>query len=263
MPAISILYHDVVNEAEADRSGFAGSDANIYKLEPGDFEEHLSAIDRAFGAKPISVESCHNSVLDGQGLLLTFDDGGESAYPLIAELLAKRGWIGHFFITAGFVGRPGFVTKHSIRELRARGHVIGSHSFTHPSRMSACSEREIYEEWERSINFLSDVLGEPVHTASVPGGYFSSRVARAATAAGIKYLFISEPTAGCHSQQGCLIFGRYTIWRGMAAEVAAGIAVGRRVPRWKQWIWWNTKKVAKMVGGDSYVKIRKSLLRNS
>ena len=262
MQAISILYHDVVNEAEADRSGFPGSDANIYKLEPDDFEDHLCAIDRAFGGKPISVES-YDGVLDGKSLLLTFDDGGESAYPLIAELLARHGWIGHFFITAGFVGRPGFVTKHDIRELRARGHVIGSHSFTHPPRMSACSEREIYEEWHRSTSFLSDVLGEPVHTASVPGGYFSSRVARAAAMAGIKYLFISEPTVGCHAQQGCLIFGRYTIWRGMTAEVAAEIAVGRRVPRWKQWLWWNTKKVAKMVGGDSYVRIRKSLLRDS
>jgi peptidoglycan/xylan/chitin deacetylase (PgdA/CDA1 family) len=263
MQAISILYHDVVSEADADRSGFPGADANIYKLERSDFEAHLRAIDRAFGRKPVSVESFQETARDGQSLLLTFDDGGESAYPLVAELLAERSWIGHFFITAGYVGQPGFVTKQDIRELRARGHVIGSHSFTHPSRMSACSEREIYEEWERSIKFLSDVIGEPVHAASVPGGYFSNRVARAATKAGIKYLFISEPTSDYHTEQGCLIFGRYTIWRGMAAEIAAEIAVGRRVPRWKQWVWWNTKKVAKMVGGDSYVKIRKSLLRNS
>jgi peptidoglycan/xylan/chitin deacetylase (PgdA/CDA1 family) len=263
MKAITILYHDVVNEERWDESGFLGPDANLYKLERKDFEAHLNAIESAISQKPTSVQDRKSSDFDLDPLILTFDDGGGSAYPLTADLLDARKWIGHFLITADYVDKTGFVTKEHIRELRKRGHVIGSHSCTHPPRMSACARQEIFEEWDRSIGFLSDILGEPVHVASVPGGHFSNRVARAAAEVGIKFLFISEPTVRSRNVEGCEILGRYTIWRGMGPEVSGGIAAGRFGPRWKQWLWWNTKKLAKTVGGEHYLKIRRALLKDS
>src|SRR5437867_4850213 len=55
-------------------------------------------------------------------------------------------------------------------------------------------------------------LGEPVTAASVPGGCYSRRVAAAAAAGGIKALFTSEPITTAHHVDGCVGFGRYTIW---------------------------------------------------
>lgn len=260
MKAITILYHDVVNEGQWDESGFLGADANLYKLERKDFEAHLDAIEGAVSRKPISVQDRKQSSSGLEQLLLTFDDGGCSAYPRTADLLDARKWTGHFFITAGYIGKTGFVTKQDIRELRERGHVIGSHSFTHPPRMSACSRQDMFEEWDRSIKCLTDILGKPVDAASVPAGHFSSRVAKAASEAGIKFLFISEPTVQSRNVEGCEVLGRYTVWRGMGPEVSAGIAMGRLFPRWKQWSWWNAKKLAKTIGGDHYLKIRRALL---
>ena len=52
--------------------------------------------------------------------LLTFDDGGASALR-IAEMLARYGWKGHFFITVNRIDSPAFVTSDDIRALsRAR-----------------------------------------------------------------------------------------------------------------------------------------------
>src|SRR5262249_19707928 len=138
---------------------------------------------------------------------ITIDDGGESAYTTVAPLLEQRRIRGHFFIATDFVGAPGFLTADQIRELRKRGHVIGTHSCSHPPRISHCSSVQLHDEWERSCSFLSDVLGEPIRTGSVPGGYYSRRVANAAVRAGVRMLFTSEPTVRVNHAGDCAIFG--------------------------------------------------------
>jgi len=60
-----------------------------------------------------------------------FDDGGTSAVS-IGDALAVRGWKGHFFIVTGLIGSRTFLTGAEIRYLHSCGHVVGSHSDTHP-----------------------------------------------------------------------------------------------------------------------------------
>src|SRR5437588_17485 len=192
--------------------------------------------------------------------LLTFDDGGVSAYTCIAGMLEEFGWRGHFFVTANYVGSPSFLSGAQIKELHRRGHVIGSHSASHPERMSHCSPEEMLREWAESVARLSDIVGERVRVASVPGGFYSARVAKAAARAGIEMLFTSEPTSAGRSVDGCLVLGRYTIRRSTTAEAVAAIAAGRVAPRLKQLLLWNAKKVTKALGGRYYLKARKSLL---
>jgi peptidoglycan/xylan/chitin deacetylase (PgdA/CDA1 family) len=177
--------------------------------------------------------------------------------------LNHYGWKGHFFITAHYIGRPTFVNKDHIRMLRKDGHVIGSHSNSHPDRMSSLSWDRLVTEWSTSVKTLSDILGEEVSTASVPGGYYSRKVAEAASHSGIKALFTSEPVTKSQTIDGCEVFGRYTVWQGMAPEVSAGFASGRRMPRYQQFLFWNTKKIAKVIGGKLYSKVIVSLLRRS
>src|SRR6267142_6010714 len=101
-------------------------------------------------------------------VLLTFDDGGESAYGCVADLLERAGWRGHFLITTDFLDRPGFVTRAQVRDLAARGHEIGSHTCSHPTPMAGCRWEHLVDEWTRSTAVLADVLGAPVRLASVP-----------------------------------------------------------------------------------------------
>ncbi|HLJ92002.1 MAG TPA: polysaccharide deacetylase family protein [Gemmataceae bacterium] len=257
---IALLYHDVIARDQSDASGFPGGGAARYKLTPAEFRQHVNALQHAVCTPPVLAPDLLGHAGKEPGWLLTFDDGGISAIDPIADLLEENGWKGHFFITVNYIDSPTFVSVEHIRALHRRGHVIGSHSCSHPERMSACGNAELLNEWQRSREVLSDIVGEPVTTASVPGGYYSLAVAQAAGQAGFRVLFNSEPTTRPQSVDGCLVLGRYTIYRGMSAKKAAALAVGRFGPRLQQTLFWNIKKATKAAGGRLYLQVRKRLL---
>ncbi len=260
MKAISLLYHDVIEGDNWDASGFPGPAAAKYKLSRRDFEAHLSAIVTARVSPSVTVRDALCANASRIPVFITFDDGGTSAANPIADLLECRGWRAHFFITAGQIGKPGFMNAAQIRNLHERGHVIGSHSFTHPTRMSNCNDAMLADEWRRSIETLSDLLGEQVDTASVPGGYYSRRVAETAAAAQIRILFNSEPTARVARIGGCFVLGRFAVVRGTPAVVSGQLASIGGTARSRQWIFWNIKKMAKCIGGKHYLTARRYLL---
>lgn len=260
MRAITLTYHDVVEGAEWDSSGFVGAAAAKYKLSRQDFERHLAAVAKMRSSPPVNARDVLGTSSAELPLLLTFDDGGASAMTPVADLLDGLGWRGHFFITVGQIGKRGFMSAEQIRNLRKRGHAIGSHSLSHPTRMAYCDDKMLADEWAKSVEALSDLLGERVDTASVPGGYYSKRVAEAAAAARIRILFNSEPTIRMHRIQDCVVFGRYTIVRGMRPEISARLASGRQDVRFRQWMFWNCKKLAKRAAGRHYLRARRYLL---
>jgi peptidoglycan/xylan/chitin deacetylase (PgdA/CDA1 family) len=261
MRLFCLLYHDVVESADWDSSGFTGPGTGKYKLSRREFESHLAAIAAARNTPSSTAHELANMGDEALPFLLTFDDGGESAVTCVAGLLERYGWRGHFFVTAGQIGRKGFLNKEQICSLRKGGHVIGSHSFSHPVRMSHCSTEELTGEWTKSIRMLSDILGEQVDTASVPGGYYSNRVGETAAAAGVRVLFTSEPTTAVRSILGCQVVGRYNIFRGMPPRVSADLVSVHSEARSRQWLHWNSKKIAKKVAGGPYLAIRQWLLR--
>src|SRR4051794_5048808 len=194
---ISLLYHDVVPLDRADASGFPGASAARYKLSPQQFREHLQAIARVVAGPP-AIE-----VLPSNGWTLTFDDGGASALEPTADLLEEQGWRGHFFVTTDCIGRPAFLASEQIRELNRRGHVIGSHSCSHPARISTCAPVQLRREWRDSRDALEQTLGASVRSAAVPGGFYSRAVGAAVAEAGYAALFTSEPTSHVGEIDGC------------------------------------------------------------
>jgi peptidoglycan/xylan/chitin deacetylase (PgdA/CDA1 family) len=260
MRALALMYHDVVENGDFASSGFAGEGAHVYKLRREDFERHLDAIGAAVPASVITSIAARREWSGLTPVFLTFDDGGVSALHPAADLLERRGWRGHFFITTDRIGTPGFLSAAEVRELHARGHVIGSHSVSHPTRMAALPRVEMDREWRESLARLADITGAVVRVASVPGGYYSREVGRSAAAAGIEVLFTSEPTAATSLVETCLLIGRYVVQRDMGPEWSAGFAAGRRGFRWRQSALWSAKRVAKAIGGGTYLRIRKSML---
>ncbi len=259
MRAISLEYHDVVPREEADSSGFSGEGPASYKLDPKEFERHLAIIKGVIKGKPATVLGLIGETKRQFPVLLTFDDGGSSAYTYIADQLERFGYCGHFMITVNYIGRPSFLGKEQIRTLRTRGHIIGSHSCSHPKRMSHCSWGQLIEEWRTSVDILSDILDEKVNVASLPGGYYSEKAVQAASEVGIKVMFTSEPTTRCRYVNGCLVLGRYSVRRWTSAEKVKAIASGQVGPRMKQWFFWNLKKIPKFLGGDFYERTREYL----
>jgi peptidoglycan/xylan/chitin deacetylase (PgdA/CDA1 family) len=249
------MYHDIADPG-GPRSGFEGPGPDVYKIGSERFREHLDRIERATGVPPLRAAELASG---HPGWLLTFDDGGAGAIAA-GEELARRSWPGHFFVATDLVGTPGFLDWDGIRALVAMGHVVGSHSGSHPDRMADLTWEQLLDEWSRSAAALSSELGHEVSTASVPGGLYSRSVGRAAAQTGFSSLFISLPTQRVGSIDGCLVIGRYAIRRDTSAERAAAAAVGDQRTWMGQRLPWAVRAAAKRVAGRRYERLRRALL---
>ena len=227
-------------------SGFRGPAADAYKIGREEFERHLDAIARVAPRVPVSLAA--EAWDASRPVFLTFDDGGASAAETIADSLERRGWRGHFLVTTDFIGRRGFLTADEIRSLRRRGHIIGSHSRSHPHLIASCGWNELVQEWSVSSDVLSEILGERIRVASLPGDDYARPVAAAAAAAGFRVLFTSIPTTKTWTVDGCTVIGRYVVKAGTHSERLATLVVGNRWPRLRQGAIWGAKRVLKAAG---------------
>ena len=252
------MYHDVVDR-DSPESGRLGAGADHYKVTSESFIAHLDQIEETVGMPPAVADD----LLAGRGSsplwALTFDDGGDSALHVGEELL-RRAWRGHFFITSGVVGTRGFVDASAIRELDRMGHIVGSHSMTHPERMASLPANDLLREWSESVAVLASLVAKEVRTASVPGGHYRRNVAGAAARAGVTTLFTSEPVRSARWVDGCLVVGRYPIRRNASAEDAARAAAGEAAFWLPEYVGWNLRKLAKQLAGERYEHVRRKLL---
>src|SRR5215468_4812536 len=230
MRPTALIYHDVLADGGPDDSGFAGADALSYKLTETQFHRHLHLIAAALGGgAPRCLPDPDAATTMGDGaVVLTFDDGGASAATRILRALGERGWRAHFFVTTDFVGTRGFVTPAGLRALHAAGHLVGSHSASHPQRMSYLAPEAIRREWRDSCVRLEDLLSAPVTVASVPGGYYSRGVATAAAEAGVRVLFTSEPRRSLMTVDGIAVVGRFSVTRRTPEASVVALVSGRR-----------------------------------
>lgn len=253
MRVMSLMYHDVASGADP-ASGFVGPGPDHYRLTREEFSSHLEAI-AASGLAPSLV----GEPAGERSILLTFDDGGSSAVTTIHPMLAERGWRGHFFITVAAIGADQFLTADGIRELRASGHVIGSHGYSHRV-MTALSDAEVASEWRTSKAILEDLLSDRVDVLSVPTGAYTERVGMLALEAGYRHVFTSEPWLRPRVLRDGRVYGRFAVVSTTPAEqVGALCRFSRRVIA-QQAAAWELRKLAKKVLGGRYLAVRRSLL---
>lgn len=252
MNVASLMYHDVVDVGADDASGFPGPSAASYKLHWPEYEAQLARLS-ATGLRFPRVDAADAFAPDA--CLLTFDDGGASAVAA-ARALDTLGMRGHFLVTGARIGSPGFCSEADLRALASAGHVIGSHSQTHPADISRLPSDALAAEWRDSVARLSEAIGAQVDVASIPGGFYSPAVAASAFDSGIRYLFTSEPTTRVVRRGDAWLIGRYALQRGMGPDAAAAFAQGSGTARQRQWLLWNLKKPAKRWAGPAYRWLR-------
>lgn len=249
--SVVLVYHDVAPRTQFEGNGRPGPLAAPYKLEPQQFEAHLDAIERTNRAVGVV-----RSDRDAPAVALSFDDGGRSSTS-IADALERRGWRGHFFIVTSLLGTPGFLEAEEVRDLDRRGHVIGSHTHTHPDRMAILADEAIESEWVRSRAVLTEVLGRAPTQAAVPGGDISRAVIGGAGHAGYEVLMTSEPVRGIRRVGSLLVFGRFPIRHATRPSTAAHYATGRVDARLRLALAWKTKRLAKRVSPHGYDALRR------
>ncbi len=254
MRVVSLLFHDVYRRDPAE-SGFVSQAANRYKLTVAQFEAQLAGILRVRDDAPVVIDGRDQTPsAAATPFTITVDDGGVSYYTEVADRLEALGWRGHCFVTTDRVGTSGFLSADQVRELDRRGHVIGTHTASHPYRLSTRPEDEIRREWARSRGALEDLLGHRVASGSVPGGYFAPVVARTAAEAGIDLLFTSEPVVAVWTD-ACTLVGRFAIRDTSAPDAAARFVSRAPWTRLGEWTSWNAKGLVKPLLGNSYVRV--------
>ena len=241
MPPVSLLFHDVFIR-DPRESGFASPAADRYKLSAAAFDAQLT------GLSGMPQTGTHP-------FLVTFDDGGASFFTIVADKLDARGIQAFCFVTTGCIGQRGFLTIAQLRELDARGHIIGTHSVSHPARFSALSRAEMRREWADSRRTLEDLLGHEVTSGSVPGGYFSREVALSAGESGLALLFNSEPVRSVHHLGRCAVAGRFTLRSGAAPDMSRRLVRPAPWARTREWASWNAKSLVKPLLGSSYPRM--------
>lgn len=208
-----LMYHEVTDDPAS--TGLQRLGAYRYTLTPNAFAEHLAR----FASAPSAPELVGAVVFGAPGrhLLLTFDDGGRSALYAAAEL-SRRGWKAHFFIVTSRLGERTFLDRAGLLELKQQGHLVGTHSHTHPDIFRDLSRSRMLDEWRGSRAILEDLLGEPCIAGSVPGGDISAEVLDAADEAGLRFLFTSEPWNTPRKVGDCWVIGRMSLKAGMSAD---------------------------------------------
>ncbi len=161
----------------------------------------------------------------GQATLLTFDDGGKSAMS-IASYLEKNNLLGHFFITTSLIGEKYFLNKKEIIKLHERGHIIGSHSHSHPHVFKSLSYQEMIDEWSLSKEIIEKIIQSEVLSCSIPGGDANFDTYKSAVFCGYKYIFNSEPTMSLRALNSTVILGRICPKKGSKYKEIENLSKG-------------------------------------
>jgi len=252
-----LLYHDVSDEPS--KSGFNFGKAASYKLVSKQFVGQLDII-AAANLSPVLMYSL-NSAKSAKEILcmLSFDDGGKSAIT-IADYLDVRGWKGHFFIPTSMIGKRGFVNRNDIIDLHNRGHVVGSHSHSHPLIFYELKKRDMRSEWRISLDILSSIVGNPINCASVPGGDVNKKTISSAVEEGIEFLFTSDPRTRIWQEGQMKCIGRFCIKKDFSLQRVKKISTleGYRIDQ----VIWYSKKFLKVMFPSSYRRLIEARRKN-
>ena len=168
-----LMYHDILPKKLV-----------FFDMTPQEFEQQLRSF-RERGITPISLEQLVTHLrtglpLPGKPVLLTFDDGYESAYKYVFPLLKQYGYPAVFSIYTLNVGKNtgrDHVTWAQLREMIASPLVtIASHSVTHPMDLRALPTSQLRLEVMESKRILEAQLGIPIQYFTYPSGKYDERV---------------------------------------------------------------------------------------
>lgn len=238
--ALVLMYHDIVSN-KYPTSGFKKVGTMQYTLSEERFETEV------------------RSTKD-DNVIYSFDDGGSSFYTIIADILETYGKKGIFFISTKYIDTPNFLTKEQIIELENRGHLIASHSHSHPTKISALTIEECINEWKESKQILESIVNHEITCGAVPGGAVSYMVYDCMIEVGYKTIYTSEPTTVIKQYKGSQIIGRFGITRKMTTDTLKKLITSVNYRR-KLLLKYRILNLAKSVLGSNYNKLKQLIIR--
>ena len=132
--------------------------------------------------------------LPKKSVLITMDDGYRSVYQFAYPILKEYGFTATLFIYTSFVGVSKMaITWDQLREMKANGFGIGSHTMYH-SDLTKAKEEETEQEFVARIKkelygskkIIDKKLGQDTYFLAYPFGYYDQRSMQMSKAAGYK-----------------------------------------------------------------------------
>jgi peptidoglycan/xylan/chitin deacetylase (PgdA/CDA1 family) len=132
--------------------------------------------------------------LPKRSVWITMDDGYRSTYKVAYPILKKYGFTATMFIYTEFVGASRLaVTWDQLREMKAAGMTIGSHTISHSDLtrpLADESENEfiarVRQELGASKKIIDKKLGQDTFVLAYPFGYYDRRAVNLANEAGYR-----------------------------------------------------------------------------
>ncbi|WP_438727179.1 polysaccharide deacetylase family protein [Parasphingorhabdus sp. DH2-15] len=123
---------------------------------------------------------------------ISFDDGNNSDYAIAVPELQQRRLKADFFVLAGKLNQPGYLTSDQVRIIDNDDlFTIGSHGLHHQP-WPDLDKDEMQREITASRAILSDLCNRPIVDAGLPFGRYNRNVMRSLQNAGYKRIYSSD-----------------------------------------------------------------------
>jgi peptidoglycan/xylan/chitin deacetylase (PgdA/CDA1 family) len=223
--SVPILMYHYVDESPPD----AGKYSAGLTVSTATFEAQMDYLAEN-GYNPVTVAQVY-AALSGEGTLpgkpvaITFDDGGKDNYSVAYPILQRHGFRATFFVITGYVGNRLCMTWDQLREMRAGGMDIESHTVWHPDLRRVTPQR-LAGEMGQARAMLRRELGTDARFLSYPYGRYNDTVIAAAQAAGYRAAVTTHRPGRLFVPISCYVWQRTNISprTGMAsfARIVAG-----------------------------------------
>lgn len=249
-----LMYHEVTNRNIVE----IPVEERPYAITPATFDEHLTYLDQhGIASRFVDADQPDNE----HAVVITFDDGYASdALTALPRLLAL-GFKAEFYITTGWIGKPGYVSESDILALVEAGMIVGTHGVNHRF-FDDLSEEELKLELRDSKTALENIIGQKVFCGSAPGGRIHEMTAQISSDLGYRYLCVSDAgLADLAPADQFRFIPRFAVKREMSPQQFAQLASGDKSAVALNSLKTKTLAFAKHVlGNRNYERIRHRLL---
>jgi peptidoglycan/xylan/chitin deacetylase (PgdA/CDA1 family) len=250
---VYLMYHELELAGRKLRQSEPGYVRYILPVET--FRNQMEWLTRSsFGGLNVSEALAYPTE---PSVCITFDDGCDTDLIAAAPILREFGLHATFYLTAGFVGTPGFLSAEQVRELDAQGFEIGCHSMTHPY-LSDIWEPELKREIVDAKQKIEQILGHALDHFSCPGGRYDQRTLAMARQAGFKTVANSEFHANSPNTSHYDL-GRVAMLRDRPIDDFDAVCHGRGL--WKKRFYHQSRRTAqRILGNRLYDRVREAVL---
>jgi peptidoglycan/xylan/chitin deacetylase (PgdA/CDA1 family) len=185
-----LMYHRIVPFAES------GNSIADLVVPPQTFEAQLSALKTA-GWHTVTMATLANDLAlhitpPAKTVVITIDDGWDDGYTYAFPILESHGFVATYFVIAGRIDNPDFLSSAHLRALVAAGDEIGDHTMSHANLAKQTAPSTLKFEIDAAAARIAQVTGYWPASLAYPSGTVNDQAAAAVAACGQMRIAVIE-----------------------------------------------------------------------